>query len=116
MTVAAPKLTEAQFQAQVTQLAELLGWEWMWVRPMRTKYGEWRTGTSGTMAKGWPDLCLVRPRDHRLIFAELKRDGMSPTPEQQTVLEMLHDTLADERTSVHVWHPSDWEQIERILR
>jgi hypothetical protein len=42
----------------------------------------WRTSASGTMAAGWPDLVLVRRRDRRLIFAELKREGQDLRPEQ----------------------------------
>lgn len=110
-------LTEEQFQAQVLDLATILGWESFHVRPARTAHG-WRTATQGTLAKGWPDLVLLRVRDRRLLFAELKRDGAKTTPEQDLVLEGLRAVACcpDCEIDVHVWRPADWPQIEETLR
>jgi len=124
-SVASP-ITEDDFMAQVTQLAELLGWQWAHFRPAMTSKG-WRTPVSGSLGKGWPDLVLVRARDRRLIFAELKASKMKPTPEQVRVLELLRSLVVvyggDRASSasmpqieVYLWHPDDWEQIERTLR
>lgn len=114
---------ERDFQRTVTELAEMLGWEWMWVRPMQTKHG-WATGTSGTMARGWPDLVLVRTRDRRLIFAELKADDGKTTPDQDRVLEllgMLHFAADEDNpytatVQVHVWRPRDFDSMVKVLR
>lgn len=112
-------------------LAPKLGWDHLHIRPLRTAGGIWKTPTSGTLAR-WPDLTLVRVRDRRLIFAELKRELEDPTPEQIAVLDALaalEQPLAAlasgylvTRVEVHVWRPSDLADpiqdsvIGRILR
>ena len=127
-----PKGPEYQLQVQIAELATILGWEHVAFRPLKTKYGV-RTPGSGTMAKGWPDLTLVRARDRRLIFAELKGTKYAkPSDDQTRVLDVLRalegehvyieDTSPEQpETSyvaieVHVWRPDDWDSIERILR
>lgn len=76
---------------------------------------------------GFPDLCLVSqaPRqDGRLIFAELKREGLWPTEGrlsksavphwingQEEWLKALYDTPAE----VYIWWPSDVRDIAAIL-
>ena len=125
-TLPTPKLREIDFQRQLVGtkppgLAVILGWEHVHFRPARTKHG-WRTAGTGSMAAGWPDLVLVRPRDRRLIFAELKADGAKPTPEQERVLEVLESLafpiLAEQvaQIEVYLWRPSDWPIIEQVLR
>ena len=116
MTSIVPKLTEAQFMEQVTQLAEIRGWSWAHFRPAMTSKG-WRTPVSGPLGRGWPDLVLVRGK--QLIFAELKRDGRWVTHAQRDVLDALtwfpEDPLAHQCWRVHVWQPKDWEAIEVAL-
>jgi hypothetical protein len=125
---------ELQLHKQVTELAEILGWEWMAVRPMfDVKRKVYRTGTIGTMAKGWPDLVLVRSRDRRIIFAELKGDKRSKTtPDQERVLDVMRELTLDGmiansvtldpaeyqlvKIDVFVWRPEDWPEIEIMLR
>ena len=137
-------LSELDFQRQLVGtkppgLAVIYGWEHVHFRPAMTKHG-YRTAGSGSMAAGWPDLVLVRPRDRRLIFAELKRDGAELSPDQRHVLDLLgalrqtgveascgnHKSTAEALAyrcsecplfvQVVVWHPSDWAAIERVLR
>ena len=109
--VAVPPMSEAAFQLQVTGLAELLGWSWAHFRPAQTARG-WRTPVSGPLGKGFPDLVLARPRDGRLLFAELKRDGARTTPDQDAVLGVLGTSGAE----VHVWRPADFDQLVEVLR
>lgn len=104
-----PTPLEADFQLQITQLAHLLGWEDFHVRAGRTK-DSWRTPGSGTMARGWPDLVLVRGK--RLLFVEVKRDGGKLTADQERVLGVLDGTSAE----VYCWRPADWDQLEKVLR
>lgn len=122
-----PKGPEYQLQSQVAQLAVMLGWEHVAFRVAFTKGRGWRTPGTGTMAKGWPDMTLVRARDRRLIFAELKSDVAKPSPDQDRVLDVLRslegkrygggDAGMDSVTiEVYVWHPRDFDQIEQILR
>lgn len=117
-------LREVEFMAQVTELAELRGWQWVHFRPGRTEHG-WRTPVSGPLGKGWPDLFMVRQRDKRMIFAELKRDGVKPSLEQVETLALLESvgvTLShhwDQQAvpvEVCIWRPADWEQIEATLK
>jgi len=94
-----PALSEREFQAQVTDLAHLLGW---------TSYHAWLSVHS---PRGWPDLALCRPP--RLILAELKREKAALSPSQERWLALLRDCPGVE---THVWRPSDWPEIETTLR
>lgn len=140
-TDGAPPLSEREFQRQVTDLAEVLGWDWAHFRPAQTSRG-WRTPVSGTIGEGWVDLVLVRGRDRRLIFAEIKAEKGVLTPRQRDVLDVLRslagvwavakgtspvDILGDDdlfmaRIEVHVFRPSDLRDpiadsvLGRILR
>lgn len=108
-----PPLREAAFMRMVTQLAEACGWQWSHFRPARTQRG-WRTPVSGPLGAGWPDLVLARPRDRRLIFAELKADRGRVSPEQDAVLTVLG--MLGPGVEACVWRPRDWDTIEAALR
>lgn len=88
MTATLPRLREVDYQRQITDLAELLGYEWCHFRPAQTARG-WRTAVSGTIGAGWPDLILARPRDGRILFVECKAHRRKVTPEQAHVLGVL---------------------------
>lgn len=109
-------------------LAPMLGWEHMHIRPGSFSGGKWKTSTSGTLAI-WPDHTMVRVRDRRLIFAELKRELAHPKDEQARVLDVLRSletylepSAGAARIEVYVWRPSDLRDpigdsvIGRILR
>lgn len=102
-----PRLTEAQFTAQVIQLAGICGWKSAHFRAARTARG-WRTPCQGD-AKGWPDLVLVRGR--RVIYAELKVGRNRLTPEQQ----QWRDALRCAGQDVRLWTDRDWAEITRTL-
>ena len=79
-------LTEAEHQAQVIELAHMLGWHHLHVR---RSIGKGRTWVTATNVIGWPDLVLFRHADdgqQHLIFAELKSESGKLTPEQEQVL------------------------------
>ena len=65
--------TERDFQRAVMDLAELSGWETLHVRTSMQQ-GRYMTATTGTMAKGWPDLVLIHPKHRTLILVELKSE------------------------------------------
>lgn len=128
------QLTELDFQRMIVGtkppgLAVVFGWEHVHFRPAQTKMG-WRTPATGSMALGWPDLTLVRVRDRRLIFAELKRELAPLRADQERVLELLRAIVGETngqpyanggypgppRAEVHVWRPSDLPRIAEILR
>lgn len=106
--VAGGSLSESDFMRQVTDLAELLHWQWVHFRPAQTSKG-WRTPVSGPLGKGWPDLILTR--GNRIMAVELKAEGKHPTPEQAEVLW----TLSDAGVETHVWCPSDFGDIQQAL-
>jgi hypothetical protein len=132
------RMTELDFRRQLVGedppgLAVRFGWEHVGFRAARTVDGEWRTPVTGTLGKGWPDVTLVRERDRRLIFAELKSDTGRLTGDQERVLEVLrslewtaHEFLVlggrgpvlrvGARVEVHVWRPRDFDAIAEILR
>jgi len=117
---------EYALQSQIAELAHLLGWETIAFRPALTKRG-YRTPGTGSMARGWPDMTLVRARDRRLIFAELKSDVGRLSDDQKRVLDVLRalegEYLRDVpggfdalQIEVHVWKPKDFDRIQETLR
>jgi hypothetical protein len=111
----AAEIDERDFMSNVIEAAELLGWRWAHFRPAKTSHG-WRTPVSGPLGAGWPDLVLVRDRDGRMLFVELKSEYGRVSEDQSAVLdylrriERLHGWLG-----VGVWRPSDWDRIVEIL-
>lgn len=102
----AAAVTEAQLLTRVREVARRLGW-WRCYHTYSSKRSE----------PGFPDLVLARtPTDEmsgRLIFAELKREGESPTIPQQQWLETLKHAV--EGIEVYLWRPSDLDNIVEIL-
>lgn len=107
-----PRMTEAQFYKQVTDLAELLGWA-VWhdaaTNAPRLCYrcGARTRGPRNTA--GLPDLLLVR--GNRAIWAELKAQDGCTSPEQRAWIAALRAA----GLTVLIWRPSDWPEIERTL-
>lgn len=95
---ALPRQSEQSFQRQVVQAAELLGWRCYW------------TWNSLHSPKGWPDLVLIRRP--RIVFLELKAERTPVTDEQRdTIVELQACGL-----TAMIARPSDWPEIERVLR
>ena len=103
------KQLEAEFQAQVMQLAKLRGWRSAHFRRSRTKTG-WSTAVAGD-GVGWPDLFLVRATTGQKLAAELKVPPNKVTPEQT---QWLSDMEAC-GIPAFVWCPKDWDEIETVL-
>lgn len=108
-------LSEADFQRQVTDLAQRLGWAWVHFRPARTQAG-WRTPVSGPLGAGWPDLVLVR--GPRMLLLELKSRRGRLTPAQRDVLALLADVAAapSSGVEVHVLRAGDLDHVRELLR
>jgi hypothetical protein len=104
-------MTEAQFQKQVTDLAEYQGWQWLHVeqRAGNADGRGWHTPIKGPLGKGFPDLMLVR--GHRLLFVELKSQKGILSEAQKRVLWGYLGWVGE----VHVWRPSDWAEISEVL-
>ena len=103
--------TERDFQRAVMELAELSGWETLHVRTSMQQ-GRYMTATTGTMAKGWPDLVLVHRSRHRLLFVELKSDKGRLSADQVRVIAVLTQSTG---IPVYLWRPKDWDTIEATL-
>lgn len=108
-TIPTPPVTEAEFQAQVLDLARIFGWRSMHVRRSIGKQRRWTTATS---CDGWPDLFLWNAKQGRHLAAELKSESGKVRPEQDEVLASLEFA----GVAVYVWRPSDLDEIARVLR
>ena len=114
--------TEAAFQQQLVQLAELYGWR------------SYHTHDSRRSQRGFPDLVLVRGPE--LIFAELKTDTGRIKPEQlewidalglvstnyRHAVELLAEEVADGDpdpsagcVDVYLWRPADFDELHARL-
>jgi len=104
-------LREADLLAGVIDLAHALGYRVAHFRPAQTAHG-WRTPVAADGA-GFPDLVLVRPRDGRVIVAELKAEHGRVTPAQRAWL----DDLASTGIPTFTWWPADYpDRIAAVLR
>lgn len=134
------ELSETAFRNTIVELAEALGWRVFLVenstREITRKSGaRVRVRNINRGGAGFPDLVLVRRRDRRLIFAELKRDRgprgggahnhVEPGPDQEAWLDDLRSaSLRNDSCGrpshlgfgVFVWRPSDYPAIELELR
>ena len=70
----------------------------------------YHTYDSRRSTAGFPDLVLVKPPV--VIFAELKTEKGTPSTAQDEWLEKL-GLCTD--LSVHLWRPSNWDEIEERL-
>lgn len=103
-------MTEEVFQAQVIQLAKMLGWKLVY-----------HTRDSRRSAPGFPDLILGyvnkgRTRA-RLVVAELKVGKNTTTPEQDEWLAFfeLLGLMVPNVITTRVWYPTDWDDITKVL-
>ena len=98
-------VTEAQWQEQVVTYAQYRGWMVAHFRPAQNQRGQWLTAVAADGA-GFPDLVLAR--NGVALFAELKRELGTVSEAQSSWLEQL--------PHAYVWRPSDWDEVERILK
>jgi len=95
---------EKDFSRRVQELATLYGWRVYQVPDSRR----------ASMA-GWPDLTMYRVSDQRMVLAELKREKGRLSPAQVVILDELKDLAPRLALEVHVWRPSDWDEIVSTL-
>ncbi len=103
-------ITEEQFTEMVLEMAHCYGWRAVGFRPGRTNKG-WRTPVLAD-AEGFPDLELFHIGKRRHFYAELKSEKGRLRPAQWA----WGDYLRGMGETVYVWHPSDWETIEEVLK
>lgn len=97
---------EQPFQKQITDLLTALGYDWLHSYPLRDRHNRWRTSLSGSLAKGWPDLLVMRALYVGVI--EVKTDKGRFRPEQLPMLERLSHSSFD---FVWVLRPEDDLQL-----
>jgi len=106
------QLSEDELRILGEDLAEMLGYESMFVKPLRAAGGIWKTPTFGTLGKGWPDTTFIHRRTGRTIYVEFKRELGKTTPDQDRVLGILRAAGLE----VHVIRPSDFDRLVEVLR
>ena len=94
-------MTEKEFQGQVVDLFEDLG------------YLVYHTHDARRSAAGYPDLTMVNKRKKRVIFAELKSEQGKRTPDQ-VVWGMALD--ATPGVEYYLWYPRDWDKIIEVAQ
>lgn len=102
----APKITEAEFQEQVLQVAHAYGWRHLHVRRSIGKGRKWVTSTNVP----WPDLTLWRPgglhqqRGPAFLVRELKVVDVWQDGQKEVLAE-----LAGAGVDAGVWWPADFD-------
>ena len=91
-------MNEAQWRAEVIQLARYGGWACYY-----THYSPFST-------PGWPDLALIKPP--RVVLAELKTARGKLRPEQADTAHLLERC---EHAEYYLWRPADLEAVSLTL-
>jgi hypothetical protein len=108
-----PNTYETDFEIEVVDYAQDLGWNVMAVR--RNVCVQRADGTTHRCTpwlydgEGWLDLTFVRDR---LFVAELKSEKGRVRPEQEAWLERLKKAGVE----AYLWRPTDWPEIEKVLK
>jgi hypothetical protein len=108
-----PPQNETDFEIEVVDYAQDLGWKVMAVR--RNVCVQRADGTTHRCTpwlydgEGWVDLVLVR---NRVIHAELKSESGRASDKQVEWFDRLKKAGAE----VYLWRPSDWPEIEKVLK
>jgi hypothetical protein len=105
--------SETDFEKRLVGCAQSLGWVVMAVRrnvSIQRADGSVHHATPWLYdGEGWLDLTFVR---ERVFFAELKSEKGRIRPAQQVWL----DRLKAAGQECYLWRPSDWPQIEKVLK
>lgn len=99
-SVSLTDVLEKDWQKQVRQLADTLGY--------RRSYHTYNSRRSDT---GFPDLVLVSPQRHRIVYLELKRENGKVTKQQAQWIRDLHAAGAE----VYVARPRNLQALAAVL-
>jgi hypothetical protein len=104
------KMSEAQLQSAIIELAHALGYRAAHFRPALTSKG-WRTPVSAD-GKGFPDLNIIGKG--RVIYIECKSEKGQQSPEQLQWEQAIRESGAE----YFLFRPSDWlnDNVEKALR
>lgn len=106
-----PAQSEKSWQADVEQLARILGWRTFHVNQVARCPDCGSRAVARAIPPGWPDLVLVKPNRH-ILFVELKSDTGKTTPEQDGWLDAI---MAARHGRSTVWRPKDLAEVQREL-
>ena len=99
-------IPERDFLATVVEYAQLKGW--LVHHVLESRHYAKRIGP------GYPDLVLVR--DGQLLFIEVKSEkGKLSKAQAEWILALVKVAYSSPRVECHVWRPSDWPTIEKVL-
>jgi hypothetical protein len=104
-------MTEDDWITTVYQYAKARAWLFSHFRPARVNVGgveSYRTAILGD--KGFPDAVMTRGR--RTYVAEFKSQKGTVSSEQMSWIKGLRAS----GITVYVWRPSDWPEVERLLK
>lgn len=106
---------ESDFQQQIIDTAHLFGWIVAHFRGVRVQRKDgsvfYQTPVQADGA-GFPDLVLVSPAQKRIVYAEIKSEKGTLSPEQiawKLILEAA-------KQEYYLWKPQDWDKLTKILR
>jgi hypothetical protein len=99
-------MLERDYQRKVIELAHLFHWRVAHFRTAMNARGVHMTPVAAD-GKGWPDLVLVNPLHHRILFREVKADRGRLSPEQ----EQWGAWLTSAGQDWGVWQPRDWDTV-----
>jgi hypothetical protein len=102
-----PELSEADWQIQVIELAQLYRWRIHHCRPAQNSRGQYSTPIQGD--PGFPDLVLAR--GGRVLFIECKTNSGVLTGDQQA----WRDHLLGGGAEWFCWRPRHWPEVQETL-
>jgi hypothetical protein len=114
------QMSEADLQTMVIKVAKVYDWKvshFRGVRVQRANGGFYYQTPVQADGAGFPDLVLVRPP--RLIFMELKSEKGKLSDAQQIWIDLLKKCYFKGIVSpveVYVFKPSQWDEIEIVLK
>jgi hypothetical protein len=133
VSIAQLQQSERSFERAVVEYAEYHGWRTAHFNDSRREVVDRRTGERKLIgdkdAKGFPDRIFARKG--RIVIAELKAEKGRLSGEQKEWLEALGSPGGDPdpvgvlalelrglfpRVWVACWRPSQWSEIEQVLR
>lgn len=103
------KITEAQFQSQVIEQAQLFGWLAYHPRKSVNQNGKWSTPLQGD--PGFPDVVFAHP-EKGTFFVEFKSEKGRLSENQKR----WGDVLSSSGAAWFCWRPSDSAMIDLVLK
>ena len=107
-------VSEASFQKQVIELADMMGWQhWHFPKKAYQAIREGKFSWASQITRGWPDLALMRLGEKpRFVLMELKGTKTPITPEQVAVNAGLRLCGIE----AYIFRPKDIAKVAEVLQ